>query len=210
MKIGIYGGSFNPIHIGHLKIILNAITKLELDKLIVVPVGVPSHKNKLGDDDKRFHMCELAINSDEMLEIAEAMGLKNQKNLINKIKISRIEIEKKGTSYTYDTLMILKKEYPYSEFYEIIGEDSAYNIMTWKDYNSILEESKVVVFRRESEKTEVTPQIEELLKKMIILDTPYYPFSSSEVRERIKKEDKISGLVPKNVENYIYENKLYK
>lgn len=211
MKIGIFGGSFNPIHIGHLKIILNAILILQLDKIIVIPVGNPSHKDGLENDEDRFIMCKLSLVSEEARDILESLGVIEDKDkILEKIEVSKIEIENNEISYTYDTLIELKKRYPFSEFYEIIGEDSANNIKSWKNYEGIFKESQVVVFNRKGTNYKNNEIEDSIYSRIKILNTPYYPFSSSEIRERIKNGESLEGMLSQNVGDYIIKNKLYK
>lgn len=192
MKIGVFGGSFNPIHNGHIQIVLEAIKILNLDRIIVVPVGVPSHRVDVIEGIHRCRMCKLAF---------EDFDVKD------KIIISDIEVNSLETSYTYDTLLKLKEVYKDDEFYEIIGEDSANNFKIWRDNEKILEDSKVTVFKRKGDNN---LKIDECLKeKMLILDTPYFEYSSTEIREKIIKKEKIDGLLPKKVIQYITQKNLY-
>lgn len=203
MKIAIFGGSFNPIHNGHIKIVLEAIKLLKLDKIIVVPVGIPSHRSDLISGEHRYEMCKLAF---ESLDILEGSSLTIQ-DIREKVYISHEEIKSDETSYTYETLMNYKEIYKESEFYEIIGEDSGNNFKTWKDYEKILLESKVTVFRRKGNELKIEKSIRDM---MLILDTPYFPYSSTEIREKIEKNINIDGLLPKKVIKYIAYKNLYK
>lgn len=191
MKIGVFGGSFNPIHNGHIQIVLEAIKILNLDRIIVVPVGVPSHRLDVIDGIHRCRMCKLAFEDSDVKD---------------KIIISDIEVNSTETSYTYDTLVKLKDVYKEDEFYEIIGEDSANNFKIWRDYEKILEEAQVTVFKRKG----IDLKIDECLKdKMLLLNTPYFEYSSTEIREKIVKKEKIDGLLPKKVIQYIAQKNLY-
>ena len=187
MRIGIYGGSFNPIHKAHVEIVKFILKKLELDRIIIIPVGKASHRDDIMlSGELRKKMCELAFEGNE------------------KIIISDIEIKSKKTSYTIDTLKKIISFYGgHHEFYEIVGEDSAYNFSKWKEYEKILELSKVVVFRREG----FNGGIEH--KNIIYLDTPLYDISSTMIRNRIKNSESISDLVPEKVAKFIETNKLY-
>ena len=187
MKIGIYGGSFNPIHNAHVEIVKFILEQLKLDKIIVIPVGKASHRDDVMVSGKfRKKMCELAFENEE------------------KVFVSDIEIKNKNISYTIDTLKKLISLYGEdNEFYEIVGEDSAYNFSKWKDYNQILELSKVVVFQREGYNGGVEHE------NVIYLDTPLYNISSTIVRNQIKNNKDISKIVPKKVANFIKENSLY-
>ena len=187
MRIGIYGGSFNPIHNGHVYMAKFIIDYLKLDKLIVIPVGTPSHrKNILEDASMRLKMCEIAFENEK------------------KIEISDIELKSKDISYTYDTLLKIIEIYPENEYFEIIGEDSGEYFHKWKNYKDILKLAKVVVLQREGYST--------LLKDSNLLQVknPFLNFSSTRVREAILNEESIEKMVPKKVAEFIKVNKLYK
>lgn len=188
MRIGIYGGSFNPIHNAHIGIVKYILNKLQLDKIIIIPVGKASHRDDvMVDGELRKKMCELAFEGEK------------------KVSISDIEVKSKKISYTIDTLRKLIALYGgHNEFYEIVGEDSAYNFTKWKEYDKILELSKVVVFRREG----YNGGIEH--KNIIYLDTPLYDISSTMIRKKIQVGESILKLVPKKVAEFIENNKLYK
>ncbi len=188
MRIGIYGGSFNPIHKAHVGIVKFILEKLELDRIIIIPVGKASHRDDVTvSGELRKRMCELAFEGEE------------------KIVISDIEIKNQDTSYTIDTLKKIISCYgENNEFYEIVGEDSAYNFSKWKDYEKILELSKVIVFRREGYEGGVVH------KNIIYLDTPLYNISSTMIRERLAKDERVDDLLPQKVADFIEKNQLYK
>ena len=136
MKIAIYGGSFNPMHIGHEKIVDYVLKNLDMDKIIIIPVGIPSHReNNLEQSNTRLKICREIFKSNE------------------KVEVSDIEIKSEGKSYTYDTLLKLIEIYGKdNEFFEIIGEDSLKNLKTWKNYKELLNLCKFIVFRRKDDK----------------------------------------------------------
>lgn len=186
MKIGIFGGSFNPIHNGHIEIVKFMISTLSLDKILIVPLGIPSHKkNNLVAGKKRATMCKLAF--------------KDLKN----IEILDLEIKQNSTSYTIDTLKKIISIYgEYNEYFEIIGKDSADYFNSWKDYKEILRLSTVVVFDREAYEGEK-------IEGLIYLKTPFFPISSTQIREKIKKNENIDNLVPLAVKKFIKKYNLY-
>ncbi|MGL4999755.1 MAG: nicotinate-nucleotide adenylyltransferase [Cetobacterium sp.] len=187
MKIGIYGGSFNPIHNGHVYIAEMMIKYLELDKLLIIPVGEPSHReNILLDGNIRLEMCRIAF----------------QKN--TKIEVSDIEINSNEVSYTYDTLLKIVKKYPDSEYFEIIGEDSLAYFDKWKNYKDILKIAKVVVLKREGYKTNLKN------RNLIQLKNPFLNYSSTMVRKAILLGESVDNMLPKNVVEFIKNKKLYK
>ncbi|MGL4909710.1 MAG: nicotinate-nucleotide adenylyltransferase [Cetobacterium sp.] len=187
MKIGIYGGSFNPIHNGHISIARLVVEKLKLDKLLIIPVGVPSHReNRLIDGKIRLKMCEIAFEKDK------------------KIEVSDLEIDSEKLSYTYDTLLKIIKKYPNSEYYEILGEDSWAYFDKWKNYEKILELSKVVVLARDGHKGDLNH------KNLIEMNNSLLNYSSSEVRCALLENKNIDKMLPKELCEFIKNGNLYK
>jgi len=189
MRIAIYGGSFNPMHRGHEQIVEYILKNLDMDKIIIVPVGIPSHReNNLEQSDTRLKICREIFKDN------------------SKIEVSDIEIKSDGKSYTYDTLIKLIEVYgKNNEFFEIIGEDSLKNFKTWKNYKELLKICKLVVFRRNDDEDKEIDK--EFLKNsnIIILKNEYYNYSSTEIREKVKNGEDISNLVNKNVEKIILQ-----
>ena len=166
MKIAIYGGSFNPMHIGHEKIVDYVLKNLDMDKIIIIPVGIPSHReNNLEQSNTRLKICR---------EI-----FKNNK----KVEVSDIEIKSEGKSYTYDTLLKL---------IEIYGKD-----------NELLNLCKFIVFRRKDDKNIEIDNEFLNNKNIIILENEYYNISSTEIRNKVKNDEDITGLVNEKVKNLI-------
>ena len=187
MRIAIYGGSFNPMHIGHEKIVDYVLDNLNMDKIIIIPVGIPSHReNNLEQSDTRLKICKEIFKGNK------------------KIEVSDIEIKSEGKSYTYDTLLKLMDLYgENNEFFEIIGEDSLKNLKTWKNYEELLKICKFIVFRRKDDKN---IQIDEEFlnnKNIIILENEYYDISSTEIRNMVKNNEDISAFVNKKVKKLI-------
>ena len=187
MRIAIYGGSFNPMHIGHEKIVDYVLDNLNMDKIIIIPVGIPSHReNNLEQSDTRLKICKEIFKGNK------------------KIEVSDIEIKGEGKSYTYDTLLKLIDLYgENNEFFEIIGEDSLKSLKTWKNYEELLKICKFIVFRRKDDKN---IQIDEEFlnnKNIIILENEYYDISSTEIRNMVKNNEDISAFVNKKVKKLI-------
>ncbi|ATV73195.1 nicotinate (nicotinamide) nucleotide adenylyltransferase [Fusobacterium pseudoperiodonticum] len=187
MRIAIYGGSFNPMHIGHEKIVDYVLNNLNMDKIIIIPVGIPSHReNNLEQSDTRLKICKEIFKENK------------------KIEVSDIEIKSEGKSYTYDTLLKLIDLYgENNEFFEIIGEDSLKSLKTWKNYEELLKICKFIVFRRKDDKN---IQIDEEFlnnKNIIILENEYYDISSTEIRNMVKNNEDISAFVNKKVKKLI-------
>ena len=187
MRIAIYGGSFNPMHIGHEKIVDYVLNNLNMDKIIIIPVGIPSHReNNLEQSNTRLKICKEIFKGNK------------------KIEVSDIEIKSEGKSYTYDTLLKLIDLYgENNEFFEIIGEDSLKSLKTWKNYEELLKICKFIVFRRKDDKN---IQIDEEFlnnKNIIILENEYYNISSTEIRNMVKNNEDISAFVNKKVKKLI-------
>lgn len=188
MKIGIYGGSFDPPHFGHKSVAEFVVEKLDLDVLLIIPVGVASHgKNHLSPSCDRMKMCELTFKN------------------VEKSKVSPIEIDMKGVSYTYKTLEeVIKKYGEDNEYFEIIGEDSANYFDKWREYEKILDLSTVVVLKRKGYTNIVDSE------KITTLSNPYFNVSSTKIKERIKNNEDVSGLLTKETIEYIKEKNLYR
>lgn len=191
MRIGIYGGSFNPIHLGHEKVVLYVLEKLKLDKIIVIPVGIPSHKeNNLKDSFFRLELCKKVF--------------EEYKN----VEVSDIEIKENKISYTYDTLLRIIELYgKENQYYEIIGEDSFEYFETWKNFQEILKLSTLVVLKRKNFNKSMG-KIKD--KNIIFLDNPFFNFSSTEIREKIKKNENVEKFLNHKILDLILKNKDYK
>lgn len=187
MKIGIYGGSFDPSHKGHRNVAEFVIKELSLDKLLIVPIGIASHgKDILTSADDRVKMCELTFGD------------------IEKVEISTVEIDMKGFSYTFKTLEVLIEKYGKEhEYFEIIGEDSATYFDKWREYQKILELSTVVVLKRKGYENTINSP------KIMTLDNPYFDVSSTEIKRRIKNNEDVSKFLTEKTEEYIKNKKLY-
>lgn len=187
MKIGIFGGSFNPIHLGHQKMVEYVLEKMNLDKIIVIPVGIPSHReNTLVEGIHRFHMCKLSFEG------------------LEKVEVSNLEIQKNLPCYTYDTLQEIRKLYgEQHEYFEIIGEDSLAYFDSWKNASDILNLAKLLVLQREPF------ELQSHHPSILLLNSPTFPISSTEIRAALKRgESKIPWLSAK-VLRYIQKHQLY-
>ncbi|MBC7194776.1 MAG: nicotinate-nucleotide adenylyltransferase [Caldisericia bacterium] len=198
--IGIMGGSFNPIHIGHLVVAEEARVKYNLKKVIFIPVGIPGYKKstKLLDPERRFVMTLLATISNPYFFV------------------SRIEIDRKGKCYTYDTIKELREIYNYDDYdlYFITGADAVLSILTWKNPKELLKMCYFIAATRPGYSlkrlNEKLSKIGDCCKDRVFpLQVPALSISSTLIRERIKNGYTIKYLVPKEVEDYIYKNNLY-
>lgn len=213
MKLGLFGGTFNPIHYGHLKAAEEILESIKLDKICFIPSNIPPHKdaNNLIAPHHRLRMIELAI--------------KNNK----KLSVSDYEIKKGEISYTIDTLKYFKKETHDSDLYFIVGNDIFNTIETWKEYKSLFEISNFIVMIRPgfSEESEYLPvalsdlfryhesnihktvYINKSSRLIIKLKIQGLEISSSQIRHFVSSSKSVNNLVPPEVENYMLENKLY-
>lgn len=201
MKIGVYGGTFNPIHLGHLHILREFIRRLALEKVLLIPTGTPPHKNAplLADAEDRLAMCRLAAR-----EIKEAP-----------VEVSEIEFWRKGKSYTADTLEALHALYPQDELYLLMGEDMFLTVDQWYCPETIFSLAAVCASPRSAQGfARLAEKKQELEEKFgancFVENIPYFPASSTEIRRLIKQGEALSQLVPRSVEEYIYKHGLYK
>ncbi len=189
MKIGIFGGSFNPPHKMHKKIALKLIQKSYVDQIIYVPTGNKYQKKELIDVKYRLEMLELMT--------------KNNKNLF----VSDYEV-KNILTYTYQTLDYFKSIYPNDEIYFICGSDNLKEITTWKNYKYILNTYKILVIKRDNDN--VKDIINALKTNNIILsEISPQKISSTKIRNDFKKLTDIVDIDSQIVE-YIEQNQLYK
>ncbi len=188
--VGIFGGTFDPIHLGHL-ITAQAVLELRgLEKIIFIPAFISPHKIEIRnlEAEHRLNMVKNAISG------------------ISYFEFSDIEVKRESVSYTIDTLRQLKKEYQELEL--IIGYDNIFDFSTWKDPDEILKLAKLIVLRR---RTSIEPaQKDKYFKSAIFVDTPTIEISSSEIRQRILNDLPIDFLVPTTVKDYIFKFNLYK
>jgi nicotinate-nucleotide adenylyltransferase len=190
MNIGVFGGTFNPPHLGHLIVAERVREELGLRKVLFIPSAISPHKQHLDSVDPAFRM--------EMVQIA-LVGHQF-------FEPSAIELERNGVSYTVDTLEQLQRIYHGDVLHLIMGMDNLVELPTWKSPERIVDISKVVVMTRPG----FQPNIPELVRKNFILcQVPEIGISSSEIRERVKQGKSIRYLVPQPVESYIYDRKLY-
>ena len=197
MKIIIFGGTFNPIHNGHIHLAKCFADILQADRVILIPTNVPPHKRApdLADAEDRLNMCRLAAEADK------------------RFCVSDIEIARGGQSYTSETLTELHRQYPDAELYLITGEDMFFLLEEWHDPQVIYQLAMICAAPRSPKGTgallEYAKKIERNGAKTRIEDIPYYPISSTMIREAVKAGKSISSLVPAAVERYIREKKLY-
>ncbi len=188
-KIGIFGGTFNPPHIGHFSVAESILSQLNLDKIIFVPAYISPLKNNGEENNaiQRLEMVKLKIKSNSRFEV------------------SSFEIEKGEISFTIDTVIYLKNIYNDAELYLIMGFDAYDKIHLWKDYIKLCELVTVVVMNRGEYK--VTNKLNENVK---FISVPNIPISSTMIRKKILQDEKINEYVDEKILSYINNNNLYK
>ena len=215
-KIGVFGGTFNPIHRGHEKIAREFYDKFAVDKLLVIPAFVAPHKeiDAQVSPSQRFEMCRLAFDSHE----SDESGAYKKYN----IEVSDIEIKKEGRSYSIDTVTALYEIYDRKDnvIYFLIGTDMFLSIESWHRYEELLELCVFVVayrFDDEPSRTRILSQRDRLVGrgyKIELLENAVFEVSSTELREKIKTEAKkndieLCNYLNKDVIEYINRENLY-
>ena len=197
-KYGIFGGSFDPIHYGHLMICEYIKEEMGLDKVIFIPTGNPPHKEIGVSAEDRYEMVRLAISPNPDFEISD------------------IETTRVNLSYTVDTIRELKKIYKEEKLYFLIGLDSLFQLKTWKKIGDLSQEIEFVVALRPGyiDKEEINNEIDFLREnfgtKINLIKTPLYEISSTDLRDRIHEGKSLRYLIPKKVLDYIEESGFYK
>jgi len=195
-RIGIMGGTFDPVHYGHLIAAEEVRQIFSLDKVIFVPAKIPPHKmgKKISDPEDRYMMVLLATLDNPFFEV------------------SRVEIEKEGVSYSVDTLRLLRKSFGEDvEFFFITGVDMVLTLREWKEPEELLKLCRFIAVTRAGYNLEVLKEKlpKDFLDRIDIVKIPSPPISSTEIRRRVKRGESIRYIVPPLVEEYIRKRGLY-
>ena len=188
MKIGLYFGSFNPIHNWHLIIANHILNETALDKIwiIVSPQNPFKESNNLLNSYDRLHLVSKAVEND------------------NRIKASDIEFHLPKPSYTVTTLTYLKEKYPEHEFFVIVGSDSFQNLAKWKNFETIVQNYPLIIYKRPG--FEITNNLGAQIE---IMDAPLLEISATYIRELVRRNKSIKYLVPESIEQEIQNNRFY-
>ncbi len=193
MKIGIMGGTFNPIHYGHLICAEQVRDGLGYDKILFVPSARPPHKSQpdMVSAEHRFQMVLLATAHNQDFEV------------------SRIELDREGPSYTIQTIKTLRNRYNIStELAWIIGADSLIEYKIWKDFDGVLEQCTMIATTRPNYDMQLVPT--EIRNRVRTFKITGIDISATEIRRRLKENLSIQYLVPDSVAEYIKEHRLYR
>lgn len=195
MKTGIMGGTFNPIHNGHLILAKTAYEELGLDKVLFLPSGTSYMKKNVLAAQKRVDMVRLAIVDYPQFEL------------------SLVEADRQGNSYTSETLDYLTKNNPDTCYFFIMGADSLFQIEQWKKPEQIFSLAKIVCAVRDDynldEIQQKGKQLQRMGAKIIYLDMPKVEISSTDIRAKVKAQRSIANDVPMEVADYIQRERLY-
>ncbi len=195
MRLGLMGGTFDPIHTGHLVIAEMARVEFALDRVLWIPSGDPPHKKGylVTPQEHRYAMALLATANHPDFEV------------------SRMELDRSGHSYTVDTVERLRRERPRDELYFITGADAILEILTWHRHHELIQACRFIAVTRPGYDLErlssVLPM--EYLTQISTLTTPGVDISSTDIRTRVRSGDAIRYLVPESVQAYIRKHQLY-
>ncbi|MFH0879693.1 MAG: nicotinate-nucleotide adenylyltransferase [Lentisphaerota bacterium] len=199
-KIGVLGGSFNPVHVGHLILAHDAMEAFGLDQVLLIPCAIPPHKNPLGltSAQHRLAMLQRAVEED------------------SRLSVSTLELDRVGISYSVETLNDLVRLNPGTRYFFIIGADTLTELHTWRSIHEFLALCEVVTMRRPGYPWDLKPSDLKLEapwpEKLLahVFTGHAIGLSSSEIRRRVAEGLSIRYLVSRSVERYIDENKLYR
>lgn len=198
-KIGIMGGSFNPIHLGHLILAENARYSCQLNRIIFIPTGEHPFKNGSNrpSASDRLEMVKMAIQDNPFFELSD------------------IEIKREGMCYTLDTVRELESIFPKAAFYLITGADIIFELDRWYEKEKLFKKLHFLTAHRPGyDHSELDKHIDRLKKefglKIKKITVPEIDISSSAIREKLLCDEPVKYMIPENVENYIFENSLYR
>ena len=192
-RVGLFGGTFNPLHTAHLRVAEKALEQFELSKILFIPNGIPPHKAvELGcSKEDRFVMVQRAIADSERLEV------------------SRIEIDREGPSYTIDTIRAMKDDYPQGICF-IVGADKLLELDTWKEPDALLRSVPFIVAPRAGVQVDAFREPPFDCATIVALKMEEVDLSSTFLREMVARGEGIDDLVPSAVADYIKERGLYR
>lgn len=197
MKIGIYGGSFDPVHNGHVNAAKTFMEECSLDKVIIVPAYCPPHKKGLAitPSEHRLNMCNLAFGNIEGFEVSD------------------IEIVREDEGYMADTVEQIQERYPDDDLYLMLGGDMLLDFQNWYEWHRITERAVIVSAPRDWENDKKLEEEAAILRsygaEVMIIPIDVKEISSTDVREAVRRSDDITSMVPEKVAEYIWDHYLY-
>lgn len=197
-KLGIFGGTFNPIHIGHINIAKQFVQQMDLERVLVIPDRIPPHKEVPGliSAQERYEMCTLACEDYDFLEPCA------------------LEVNKSGRSYTIETLELLRRQYPDCQFFLLMGSDMFMTLEEWYRFDDIIKMAVICAGSRDfniSEKMQETKDhLESLGAQVHICNIDVMPISSTLIRQMIRHGVDVAHLLPPRVNHYVHQNQLYR
>lgn len=196
MKLGIMGGTFDPIHLGHLHVARAALREGGLDRVLFLPGGDPPHKSPRTPANIRLEMVKLALGAEPNFATSD------------------MEVRRSGRTYTVDTLLELKAENPDTDLVYLIGSDTLFLLPTWRAPEKVARLCSMLIVMRENDDEKAVRTQQERLREAYglssrLLCSRGLPISSSQVREALYRGEDISGLVPPQVAAYIKKQGLY-
>lgn len=197
MRIGIYGGSFDPVHNGHINAARNFMEELSLDKIIIVPAYCSPFKKGLAvtPSQHRLNMCNIAFGNTEGFEVSDA------------------EILRADEGYMSDTVAQIREQYPDAELFLLLGSDQLLTFQKWHAWSKITDEATVAAAARTWDDDAAMEAAAAVLRsdgaEVIIVPIDVKELSSTDVREAVRRGDDISAMVPPGVAEYIWDNYLY-
>lgn len=196
MRLGILGGTFDPVHLGHLAAAEAAVDCAELDQVVFVPTGTPPHRPPAtASAEQRLEMCRLATAGDP------------------RFTVSNIELKRTGPSYTLDTLLALRGENPHAELFLVLGWDAASQLRSWYRPDEVLALAPVVIVTRPGRSAPAVADVKTAgidPDRVILCPRATPSISGSELRRDLMAERSVSGRVPEAVERYIASNHIYR
>lgn len=190
LRLGVMGGTFDPIHHGHLVAASEVAAALNLDEVLFVPTGEPPQKPDVTNSEDRYLMTVIATASNP------------------RFNVSRVDIDRDGPTYTVDTLRDIQAEHPDAELFFITGADAIMQILEWKDFDELWSAAKFVAVTRPGHDMRLPENAPE--GAIEVLEVPALSISSTDVRQRAANGDPVWYLVPDGVVQYINKHNLYR
>ncbi len=207
-KLGIFGGSFDPVHLGHITTLLEIKKSHNFDEIIFIPTFITNSTKKIvATPEQRIKMLDISLDK-------------------HNLKIDLREIQRKGTSYTVDTLRSLRQEFSKADLVLILGSDAFHTLSAWREYKQILDFCNIIILKRDGhpfdDLVKSTPKFlsEKITKDVTVFDSKRYgnilyedameiKISSSMVREKLKNNQSVEGLVDKDLQEWLALHKIY-